>query len=161
MFHVKHSSAPRPAGALFCAGTKFSLKSLFFFCGAPETTAPGGILLHMSQGGELVPATAFPAQSRRRSMKALRRDVSMRAELPAYEPLNRFRCPNFSMRAERSRKASWTEVSSSGACGDGFAFSRQDDMVFGALRLEARFALRQEAKGRGRKKRSGHAVRSL
>lgn len=85
----------------------------------------------------------------------------MRAELPAYEPLNRFRCPNFSMREERSRKASWTEVSSSGACGDGFAASRKDGMVFGALRLEERFALRPEAGGRGRKKRSGHAVRSL
>lgn len=68
---------------------------------------------------------------------------------------------DFIMRAERSRKASWTEVSSSGACGDGFAASRKDGMVSGALRLEARFALRQEAKGRGRKKRSGHAVRSL
>lgn len=114
---------------------------IIFFCGAPERTAPGGILLHMSQGGELEPATAFPAQSRRRGMKALRRD--------------------FSMRAERSRKASWMEVSSSGACGDGFAFSRQDGMVSGALRLEALFALRPEAGGRGRKKRSGHAVRSL
>lgn len=68
---------------------------------------------------------------------------------------------DFIMRAERSRKASWTEVSSSGACGDGFAASRKDGMVFGALRLEERFALRQKAKGRGRKKRSGHAVRSL
>lgn len=127
---------------------------IIFFCGRARECSSGShtaayIARRRTRAGRPAPC----ANLERRSMKALRRDFSMRAELPAYEPLHRFRCPNFSMLAERSRKASWTEVSSSGACGDGFAFSRQDGMVSGALRLEALFALRPEAGGRGRKKK--------
>ncbi len=134
---------------------------IIFFVARSRVQPPGGILLHMSQGGELEPATAFPAQSRRRGMRALRRDFSMRAELHVYEPLPGSVARDFIMRAERSRKASWTESLFVRCLRRRLCRLSEGGMASGALRLEARFALRQEAGGRGRKKRSGHAVRSL
>ena len=162
MFHVKHSSAPRPAGALFRAGTKFSLKSLFFFCGRARDCSSGShtaayIARRRTRAGRPAPC----ANLERRSMKALRRDFSMRAELPAYEPLPGSVARDFIMRAERPRKASWTESLFVRCLRRRLCRLSERGMASGALRLEALFALRQKAGGRGRKKRSGHAVRSL